>query len=132
MLKAHYKSSEFSGEWIENLQKMDNLDILTNLGDISTFMLKQDSLIQVCLNGPEETPYTNFKILLLLNIPDNYPKSPPICFFSQTVYHLNVDQETSVNTSSFIGEGSQILLNSLTKANWKQNTSIFEIVVQVL
>lgn len=55
-----------------------------------------DDLTQllICLTGPEGTPYSQGIWRVRLDIPTNYPQSPPTAVFQTRIFHPNVAEET--------------------------------------
>lgn len=55
-----------------------------------------DDLTQllICLTGPEGTPYSHGVWRVRLDIPMNYPQSPPTAVFQTRIFHPNVAEET--------------------------------------
>lgn len=50
--------------------------------------------LSICLVGPEGTPYTQGLWYLFLDIPLEYPQSPPTATFKTRIFHPNVAEET--------------------------------------
>jgi len=55
-----------------------------------------DDLTQllICIAGPEGTPYSQGVWHIILNIPADYPTSPPTATFKTRIFHPNVAEET--------------------------------------
>ena len=45
---------------------------------------------EVHIEGPEGTPYAGHSLVLRMSIPDDYPFSPPVVFFTHRILHINV------------------------------------------
>lgn len=50
--------------------------------------------LSVLLTGPQGTPYSQGLWKLCLQIPQDYPKSPPKAAFRTRIWHPNVDENT--------------------------------------
>ncbi|GMI31060.1 hypothetical protein TeGR_g14748, partial [Tetraparma gracilis] len=45
---------------------------------------------EVHIEGPPNTPYANYDLVIRLSIPDDYPFSPPVVKFAHRILHINV------------------------------------------
>ena len=50
---------------------------------------------KVVLKGANDSPYRNGVFILIVNIPKDYPNSPPEIHFITPIYHLNVNPHKS-------------------------------------
>lgn len=50
--------------------------------------------LRICLTGPEGTPYSQGLWRIRLNIPTDYPQSPPTAVFQTRIFHPNVAEES--------------------------------------
>lgn len=71
---------------------------------------------QICLQiiGPQGSVYAGRYYNLFVNIPTNYPDEPPVAYFGNQMYHLNVNSDTN-----------QILSYRISKEFWRREMRIF-------
>ena len=73
---------------------------LRNMSDDNEFLIKPigDSLseLQGILKGPSETPYEGGNFKLKIQIPNQYPFSPPSVKFITKIYHPNIDHNGNI------------------------------------
>ena len=48
------------------------------------------------VDGPKDTPYEDGRFFLDINIPENYPFSPPKITFKSRIYHCNVSKSGEI------------------------------------
>ncbi len=46
---------------------------------------------QAKIKGPPDTPYEGGEFLVNINVPEDYPISPPKCYFITKIFHPNID-----------------------------------------
>ena len=46
---------------------------------------------QAKIKGPPDTPYEEGEFLVNINVPEDYPISPPKCYFITKIFHPNID-----------------------------------------
>ena len=80
-----------------------------------------DDLTQllICLTGPEGTPYSQGLWRIRLDIPIEYPSSPPTATFKTRIFHPNVAEETGA-----------VCLETL-KRDWDPNLSLKDILITI-
>ena len=76
---------------------------------------------EAVITGPEETDYKDGVFLLDIQIPKQYPYTPPICRFKTKIWHPNIRPEDGY-----------ICLTSLEKKNWKPSLTISYILMTVM
>jgi peroxin-4 len=67
------------------------------LKDEIRLLLRDDQNIykwQAYLKGPPDTPYSEGTFLINIDVPNDYPISPPKCKFITKVFHPNIHFET--------------------------------------
>lgn len=80
-----------------------------------------DNLTQllICLAGPEGTPYSQGIWYIRLNIPIDYPQSPPTATFQTRIFHPNVAEETGA-----------VCLETL-KRDWDSRLTLKDILITI-
>ncbi|KAK5073966.1 hypothetical protein LTS08_001938 [Lithohypha guttulata] len=73
----------------------------------------------ICLTGPEGTPYSQGLWSLRLEIPVDYPQSPPTAAFKTRIFHPNVAEETGA-----------VCLETL-KRDWDPNLTLKDILITI-
>lgn len=65
-------------------------------GDIELFLRDDDDLFKwkARLRGPPDTPYSEGVFIVNIDVPENYPISPPKCRFLTKIFHPNVNFDT--------------------------------------
>lgn len=73
---------------------------IRNLGEENEFSIKtvDDSLnkLTAVLKGPEDTPYEGGEFRISIQIPSQYPFSPPKLKFITPIYHPNIDTQGNI------------------------------------
>ena len=66
---------------------------LTEKDRIRLVLRDKDNLFQwqAILRGPPDTPYEGGIFKININVPENYPISPPKCVFITKIFHPNID-----------------------------------------
>ena len=65
--------------------------LLAPLSNVIKNYSSQPPTAQVIIEGPRYTAYDGYYITLQLQIPDDYPFSPPLVRFEHRILHVNVD-----------------------------------------
>ena len=65
-------------------------DIKLYLRDDSTNIYNWEAIIR----GPPDTPYSKGKFVIKIDVPQEYPISPPKCKFITKIFHPNIHFET--------------------------------------
>lgn len=80
-----------------------------------------DDLTQllICLTGPDGTPYSQGLWKVRLNIPIDYPQSPPTAIFATRIFHPNVAEESGA-----------VCLETL-KRDWDPKLTLKDILVTI-
>lgn len=73
----------------------------------------------ICLTGPEGTPYSQGLWKIRLNIPIDYPQSPPTAVFLTRIFHPNVAEESGA-----------VCLETL-KRDWDPKLTLKDILVTI-
>lgn len=73
----------------------------------------------ICLTGPEGTPYSQGMWKVRLDIPIEYPQSPPTAVFLTRIFHPNVAEESGA-----------VCLETL-KRDWDPNLTLKDILVTI-
>lgn len=77
------------------------------------------SELLICLTGPEGTPYSQGLWKIRLNIPIDYPQSPPTAVFLTRIFHPNVAEESGA-----------VCLETL-KRDWDPKLTLKDILVTI-
>ena len=77
---------------------------------------------QICLQiiGPDASVYAGRFYNLFINIPTNYPNEPPTAYFGNSMYHVNVHNDTN-----------QILFYRISKDYWRREMRLFQFLIEI-
>ena len=62
---------------------------------------------EVTIPGPIDSPYEGGKFKVQINFPDDYPNTPPTCYFKTTVFHPNINIETGDVCVNILKKGDE-------------------------
>ncbi|AQN68249.1 ubiquitin-conjugating enzyme [Saudi moumouvirus] len=75
---------------------------------------------KACIKGPESSLYENYKFDLDIQIPNDYPYSPPKVKFITPIKHMNINEK------------GDICLNILKKDGWSASQNIISILLSIM
>lgn len=75
--------------------------------------------VLICLTGPDGTPYSQGLWKIRLNIPIDYPQSPPTALFLTRIFHPNVAEESG-----------EVCLETL-KRDWDPKLTLKDILITI-
>ena len=78
---------------------------------------KGDTIWNIIMDGPKDSPYMGGKFKIRIAFPDNYPIKPPKFEFLTPICHINI-------------HNTEICLSSI-KSKYKSNYSITQILTQI-
>jgi len=76
---------------------------------------------EAVITGPEETDYKDGVFLLDIQIPKEYPYTPPYCRFKTKIWHPNIDPNDGY-----------ICITTLKKEHWNPSLTISNILMTVM
>lgn len=80
---------------------------------------KGDTIWNITMDGPKDSPYMGGKFKIKITFPDTYPIKPPNFEFLTPIIHINI-------------KGTYICLGTLKeKEKYNQNSSILEMLSQI-
>lgn len=79
---------------------------------------KGDTVWNVVMEGPKDSPYMGGKFCIRITFPDGYPVEPPTFSFLTPIIHINIC-------------GNYICLGSLKKDKYNSNVTILEMLSQI-
>lgn len=84
--------------------------------DMSVPFIKMEAQLE----GPAKSPYEGGSFMLSIQIPENYPVSPPSVCFKTQVYHPNIDED------------GRICLDSLKENHWSVALDISKLLLSII
>lgn len=68
----------------------------TEKDNINLFLREKDDIYkwQATIKGPPDTPYEGGVFKININVPEDYPISPPDCRFHTRIFHPNIEFNT--------------------------------------
>ena len=109
---------------ISQLRLNNELKIMNNAdySDIFTAKIINDNILtwEIILNGPQSSLYDGYMFKLLMEIPNNYPNTPPKVKFITPIKHLNVNLD------------GDICLNILKNDEWMPSLTIPSIIISIV
>ena len=84
---------------------------------------------EVTIPGPKDSPFEGGKFKVKISIPDDYPNSPPSCYFLTKVFHPNISFQTGSICVNFLKKPENGIPDE--GHSWTNKKTICDVVVSL-